>query len=182
MAEAVFNHKSKEHFAKSAGVSAYPGAAINEKSAFVLKKKGVSVQHSSQPLTKKLVDWADLILTMERAHKWMVTSSYPEVVGSVFTLKEFASGAFSQWSKLDTLNAEKAALQAVGERIPESLENEIQKLEKQLADVQYHDIHDPFGSSVETYEKTYDEIERSIDETLHQLDNNRGEAHIDDDL
>ncbi|MEO5662779.1 MAG: adenylyl-sulfate kinase [Nocardioides sp.] len=44
----------------------------------------------SQPLTRQLVDWADLILTAESSHRTFVTEEHPRALRKVFTLGQFA--------------------------------------------------------------------------------------------
>lgn len=49
----------------SAGVAAAPGAAASEGAVRVAAERGLDLSdHTSQPLTRELVEWADLILTM----------------------------------------------------------------------------------------------------------------------
>lgn len=44
----------------------------------------------SQPLSRELVDWADLILTAESSHRTFVTEEHPRALRKVFTLGQFA--------------------------------------------------------------------------------------------
>ncbi|MED4164686.1 low molecular weight protein arginine phosphatase [Halalkalibacterium halodurans] len=94
MAEALFRQKSKGSVeVKSAGLFAFSGGKASEGTTAVLKERGISFEHTSTPLTKELVQWADLVLTMTENHKQQVIALDDEANGEkVFTLKEFALG------------------------------------------------------------------------------------------
>ncbi|HEY8469087.1 MAG TPA: low molecular weight protein arginine phosphatase [Longimicrobiales bacterium] len=52
----------------SAGIAASPGAAASEAAVRVAAEQGLDLSsHVSQPLTRELVEWADLILAMSRS-------------------------------------------------------------------------------------------------------------------
>lgn len=75
---------------KSAGIAAFPGSPASPHTVTVLKNRGVSLNHSAQPVTSELVQWADLILTMTGSHKQMVSQHFPHALDKVFTLKEYS--------------------------------------------------------------------------------------------
>jgi protein-tyrosine-phosphatase len=76
----------------SAGSMADEGAPLSEPADRALKEMGVRfAAPGARRLTKALVADADIVLTMERAHKAAVTALCPESCGKVFTLKEYAA-------------------------------------------------------------------------------------------
>lgn len=83
---------SKEFHVFSAGLSAFSGYAMEE--AFqVMKGEGVDLSNfRSRQLTTRMVEEADLILTMKRSHKYNILVLHREAEGKVFTLKEFSRG------------------------------------------------------------------------------------------
>lgn len=90
MAEGIFkyliNNNNIENInVSSAGISAFEGDAANEKAIYTLNKKGIDIKnHKAKMLTKKIINEADLILTMTDSHKRMILND------KVYTLKEFA--------------------------------------------------------------------------------------------
>jgi len=74
---------------QSAGVAAFPGSPASTHTLTILKNRGVSLQHQSQPVTAELLQWADLVLTMTGSHKQILSQQYPQALDKVFTLKEY---------------------------------------------------------------------------------------------
>ncbi len=75
---------------KSAGLWAVHGEPATEETIAVLQELGIDAKsHRSKPLDWDLIDWADLILTMEEWQKRQIIVKAPEAVGKVFTLPEF---------------------------------------------------------------------------------------------
>ena len=84
----------------SAGLSAHRGAAASEFAVTVAARHGVSLDaHRSQPLTRDLVAWADLVLAMGPSH----VEGVRRYGGAekVLTLGDFASGADEGYSVRD---------------------------------------------------------------------------------
>ncbi len=105
MAEAIFKRYGG-HEVRSAGVAADEGAEASPGAVSALKRKGLSLSaHRAQPLSQALVEWADLILTMTRRHKEIVTSKFPEVRAKTFTLKDFARGEAERQADEDRIHA-----------------------------------------------------------------------------
>ena len=74
-------------FVKSAGLFAPSNLPATDHARQVAKEWGVSLDwHSSQPLTKELVDWADYIFVMTQSHYDSLLASYPEAKHKVFLL------------------------------------------------------------------------------------------------
>ena len=63
----------------SAGLFAYPGGPPDSEMVSYLSKLGIPVKsHESRKMTEDDVDWADLILVMERGHAETIKESWPE--------------------------------------------------------------------------------------------------------
>jgi protein-tyrosine phosphatase len=63
----------------SAGVSASPGARSAAEAIETLRGRGLDLsQHESQPLSERIVRFADLILTMTRGHRDVILDHWPE--------------------------------------------------------------------------------------------------------
>ncbi len=76
---------------KSAGILAVHGEPATEETVAVLQELGINVKsHRSKPLDWDLLDWADIILTMEGWQKRQILTRVPEMDNKVFTLTEFA--------------------------------------------------------------------------------------------
>jgi len=75
---------------RSAGIFAVYGEPATEETIAVLSELGINAKgHRSQPLDWDLIDWADIILTMEVWHKQQILAREPETERKVFTLPEF---------------------------------------------------------------------------------------------
>ncbi len=74
----------------SAGTKAISGGRVNDVVALIARNNGFSLRaHTADPLTAKMVKTADLILTMEQAHKDHILKKYPEAEGKAFRLMEY---------------------------------------------------------------------------------------------
>lgn len=91
LAEAMLLHKKDQGIeVRSAGVYAADGVPPSLETLEVLKEKSISYEKTSSLLTKDMVDWADIILTMTVAHKQTSVSMYPFAADKIYTLHEFA--------------------------------------------------------------------------------------------
>ncbi|MCM3411546.1 low molecular weight protein arginine phosphatase [Metabacillus litoralis] len=93
MAEALLNHlKNSDNISvKSAGVFAFDGSTASPNAIEALKEKGITCEHQSSSLTKDLVEWATIILTMTNQHKQSVIDQHPYAGRKTFTLSEYVS-------------------------------------------------------------------------------------------
>ena len=74
----------------SAGVGTIAGMRASEHTLEVLQKEGIDAAgHRSTQATKQLLEAADLIIVMERYHKYRVLEIAPSVKGKVHLLREF---------------------------------------------------------------------------------------------
>jgi protein-tyrosine phosphatase len=63
----------------SAGIAASPGVRPAAEAVGAMKQRGLDLSmHESQPLTDRLVRFADIILTMTRSHRDAIISNFPD--------------------------------------------------------------------------------------------------------
>lgn len=75
---------------RSAGIAAELGAPASRFAQEALREVEISLaDHQATRVNEQLVQWADLILTMTRRHKEVVTTAYPAAREKVHVLKEF---------------------------------------------------------------------------------------------
>jgi len=98
MAEFIFREllrKSRNQAAakvecRSAGVRAYDDTPADALTFQAMNKRGIDLSgFESSKLTPQLVSEADLVLTMEEAHKHFILHAMPQFASKVFTLKEY---------------------------------------------------------------------------------------------
>jgi len=76
----------------SAGLYAYPGSPPDRKMIEYLSKIGITAKnHEARQITKQNVDWADLILVMEKEHKAALKELWPAIGDKVKRLGRFIS-------------------------------------------------------------------------------------------
>lgn len=86
----------------SAGTKAVSGGRPNDVVALIARNNGFSLRgHTADPLTKKEVKTADLILTMEQVHKDHILKKFPEAEGKVFRLMEYGWQGDDEVGSLD---------------------------------------------------------------------------------
>ncbi len=75
---------------QSAGTNTLDGLPASENAVIVMQKKGIDLtQHQSQRMNYRLLEWADIVLTMSRAHKeYLLNMDNAEA--KVYTLAEYA--------------------------------------------------------------------------------------------
>jgi protein-tyrosine-phosphatase len=97
MAEALLRHALsaqpeplKSMRIVSAGVAARAGDRVSENSVVALKKVGLDIKaHTSQPLTKQLLNEAVAIFCMTESHRAMIQLTYEPVPRHVYLFREF---------------------------------------------------------------------------------------------
>lgn len=71
----------------SAGIAAMSGGPASSESVRVMGERGVDLRpHESQPLTDRLVRFADLILTMGRSHREAILAQWPQAIARTHIL------------------------------------------------------------------------------------------------
>jgi protein-tyrosine phosphatase len=99
LAEMLFREEIAQHCldgvsVKSAGVLVYPGNPPDANMVAFLEEKGIAVgDHGSRQLAKVEVDWADLILVMQREHADMIKGEWPEAGKKVALLGRYLTAA-----------------------------------------------------------------------------------------
>lgn len=78
---------------ESAGIAAVPGARIDPRALSVLEEHGIDADaHVARRLDSKLLESADLILTMERDQLEYIRAVNPAVTGKTFLLGRWQGG------------------------------------------------------------------------------------------
>lgn len=186
MAEALMKKKHPGIEVQSAGIFAHNGSPASKGTVDAMKNQGVEMNHQSQPVTKELMRWADLVLTMTIQHKQNLIMEYPDYQDVIFTLKEYVlDGHENDWQRLkevySTLEDKKAVFlqknkhkynnnQQLEHALYDHLREEIELIREMESDFPNIDISDPFGGSLETYEATLQEVETYIDLLIKKID------------
>ncbi|MDZ7379944.1 MAG: low molecular weight protein arginine phosphatase [candidate division KSB1 bacterium] len=96
MAEGILRAKLPPHLRhriliRSAGTLGIDDAPATPLAIRAAAERGADISaHRSQGVSKKLVDWADLILVMEQDHVRFLKKHYPEAGERVYLLRTFA--------------------------------------------------------------------------------------------
>ena len=81
----------KDVYADSAGLLALPGNSVTFLAQKVAAEHGVNLSgHKAKRLSQKLVDWAELILVMEKAQKDELLAEFSKATDKTFLLRHFA--------------------------------------------------------------------------------------------
>lgn len=75
---------------QSAGIYANHGSEMSYYAKQALTEKGIDANHSSQPVSLDLLEWADIALTMTSQHKQLILQTFPQMADKVHTYTEFA--------------------------------------------------------------------------------------------
>jgi tRNA threonylcarbamoyl adenosine modification protein (Sua5/YciO/YrdC/YwlC family) len=71
----------------SAGIAAMSGGHASPEAARVMQERGIDLsRHESQPLTDRLVRFADLLLTMGSSHREAILAQWPQAAARVHVL------------------------------------------------------------------------------------------------
>lgn len=90
MAEYLLKAKAKDRFeVRSAGLAAWPGQEASEHVQTLLAQRGIEIDHKAQQVSKELIQWADLVLSMTQAHANALKEQFPEEKDKIFTLKRY---------------------------------------------------------------------------------------------
>ena len=73
----------------SAGIAAMAGNVASAEARQVMSQRKLDLaHHEAQPLSDRLVKFADLILTMTRGHRHAIVTQWPEVADRTFLLSK----------------------------------------------------------------------------------------------
>ena len=91
MAAALMNKLSKDNnidvISESAGIFAEEGNGASENAVLAMENYGIDLKgHKARQLSEKIIEQADIVLTMTEGHKMMISSYAPE---KIFSLYEF---------------------------------------------------------------------------------------------
>ncbi len=179
MAEAMLRDRGMNIQVKSAGVYAQAGSAASRQTEQVLKNNGIEFSHEARVVNESILTWADLILTMTHNHKELLLTRYPEIEKKCYTFKEFNKHeenriVYQIEQAFIKLKEKKANYQI--ESLEDELEitqvvkEEVDKIQNLQAQMHTEEISDPYGMSVEVYEKTYSELHVEIDKLIQNLE------------
>nr|WP_279591721.1 low molecular weight protein arginine phosphatase [Paenibacillus sp. F411] len=158
---------------RSAGVAAVEGMPISRHAQAVLRDQSIEGEFTSKPLSRELVAWADLILTLTQSHKQFAISRFPEAADKVHTLKEFAGAdeqVMQDLQELDRLYVSAELARSLGGAQSSQERERLIELRQRIPSF---DISDPYGGSLEDYEATAAEIRTALFRLLDKLE---GEA------
>ena len=198
LAQALLKHKRPDLEVKSAGVCALSGMSASEGTIEVLSKKGILFNHSSQQIDEKMLQWADLVLTLTESHKRKVSKQFPTFVDKLYTLKEYVCEEelleFQQllhqhYTSLERIQAQflnkhkeeieqlnqrqdpeaKEQLETLSKTLQHLIRNDRQQIDRLERQISSFDISDPFGGTLSVYERTAKEIEDAIEKLITKL-------------
>lgn len=181
MAEKILLKKAKENQidiqVKSAGIAAFEGQPASKHARQVMRDYGMSDQHQTQRVSKELLEWADLVLTMTEGHKSVLIDQYPEFADRIYTLKEY-SHRFErnrEWKKLNDIyqriEEKKERFFTRYQKEIEELENRYQMLQQELKKIE--------GKLQQYEQQLQQEIEEDLKE-IEQLRQNMPSYDVDD--
>lgn len=162
----------------SAGVAAAEGIPISEHASIVLKNRGIeSHEKRAKSVSEKLLQWADVVLTMTMAHKERLIQMFPDAMDHIYTLKEYAQENHSNRHEAKALEQELQMKLAMSKPITEDEKKQLSEL---VHAFMAEDVLDPFGGSVEVYEETAQELDALLDRVLERLKKESGQARQED--
>ncbi|HLR01203.1 MAG TPA: low molecular weight protein arginine phosphatase [Virgibacillus sp.] len=184
MAEALLKYKTPDIHVLSAGIFAGENEQANHHTIEALKQKGIKLNHLSQPVTEKLLRWADLVITMTTQHKQSLIMEHSGFQEKYYTLKEYVSTTDKEiWDELKSANADvqEKRLQIIRkyqhqvdntvleDKLHEHLQDDLDKIRNLESNLTTYDISDPFGGDFSTYKETMQELERYIDQLIEKM-------------
>ncbi|MBY7144736.1 low molecular weight protein arginine phosphatase [Virgibacillus sp. NKC19-3] len=185
MAEALVGDKIPRAEVRSAGIFAGENQRANQFATQVLQEKGIKLNHLSQPVTNKLLHWADIVLTMTTQHKQSLIMEYPNFQDKYFTLKEYVSEAdkkvwkalkqaYSDYEEKRSLfiqeNQHKFDNTLLDQKLKDHLHDDVAHIKKLEASLINYDISDPFGGDVRIYREALTELDKYTDLLKKKLD------------
>lgn len=187
MAEALVKSKSPQIEVQSAGIFAGENQRVNQTAIEALERQGITLDHRSQAVTDKLLNWADLVLTMTTQHKQSLILQHPKFQDKYFTLKEYVSESDKKvWNVLKQSYANYEAKRSVfiqenqqkldnatlEQKLRNYLHDDLQEIQQLEAGLINYDISDPFGGDLAIYEKTLVELDKHVDLLINKIEIN----------
>lgn len=116
----------------SAGLGATYGAPAAENARRVVAERGLDLSdHSSQPLTPELIEWADLILAMSPAHLYGLAELGGGAKSAMLT--DFMEGEHLGEPVVDPFGADEQVYRVTLDQIEKAIEGILRRLEPILA-------------------------------------------------
>lgn len=185
LAASLLREKMPGAEVQSAGLFAGFGQPASTNTVEVLKQRGISLKHETQPVSEELLQWADLILSMTTQHKQSIALQYPAYQEKLFTLKEYAlkgseedsweelKAAYSDFEekRADFMRKNEKQLSQVEleDNLYQKFEAEIDQINQLEASQPNYDVSDPFGGNLEAYHMTLKEIEKYVDLLIKRI-------------
>ncbi|RDW20537.1 low molecular weight protein arginine phosphatase [Oceanobacillus chungangensis] len=184
MAEAILKDRMPGAEVQSAGIFAGENQQANPNTIQILERHGIEISHQSQPVTERLLDWADVVLTMTTRHKQSLIIDFPNFQEKYYTLKEFISEADKRvWQELKKSYAdleEKRSLfiqenqlkynyVQLDDLLEDHLGEDIGHIRRLESTLINYDIPDPFGGNLVTYEETFKELDAYIELLIKKI-------------
>jgi protein-tyrosine phosphatase len=145
----------------SAGVMAMTGDPMTPQSADAMTKRGFTpTKHISQDLTPKLLEEADLVLTVTLDHRGAIARMLPKASKYSFTIDEFA--------RLTSFLRADPEFQEEFKKKPKETRDQYLKRAMQEAvllrgmvptNLDPKDVIDPYGESIEVYNQVAEHID-----------------------
>lgn len=182
MAEALLKHKVPNAEVQSAGIFAGTNEMANDKAIQALKNHQIDLDHRTQPVTKELLRWADVVLTMATGHKRSLIMDFPEYQEKYYTLKEYVTDSDKKtWNdltkayaeleekRLDLIRKNKHRKSQIDQLMQNNFQKEIEHIRSLESEVISYDVSDPFGGDQATYDRTLKELNQNIDKLVLKL-------------
>ncbi len=150
----------------SAGLGAVAGAPLDPKMAAALQSLGLTpAEHAGRQLTDQMVAQADLVLTMDEAHRGQVVEQTPPALRRTYTLREYARLAATLHREGKLTHDADTPLE---DRLRALTALEWSHRGKPNAGV-VDNIDDPHGRPDATYTRAAGEIQQAIDTIVGAL-------------
>src|SRR5690625_1368598 len=189
MAEHLLRHKLPSLEVKSAGIYAVENLPANKNAQLVLQEKGLEINHYSQPVTEKLLHWADLVITMTIQHKHSLILEYPSFQEKYYTLKEYVTPSIQKslenltkaYAQLEQERAQfiqeheqEYSMNKLNELMVEKFKNKIEEIRQLEKTIVNGDVQDPFGGDIHIYRDTLKELDSYISKLAKNIKSNGG--------
>jgi protein-tyrosine phosphatase len=139
----------------SAGTYALVGQPISPPMDELVHRAGAEPgEFAARRLTERVVQPADLVLALTRAHRGDVAELWPKAVRRTFTLKEFAR-------LLGELDPESLPPGSPGERLRAAVPL-LAAHRRQVPDLRLDDVVDPYRRGARLYEQAFVDIDQAV--------------------
>lgn len=105
---------------RSAGTWAADGAPATADAVATMAERGLDIaDHRSQSITRTLVDWADVVLTMTASHREAIAAEFPDASAKVRRLADVGGAG---WDVADPIGAGRQAYRATANELERLVE------------------------------------------------------------